>query len=46
LFSDRAKKEKALKKLRLKAAERNPNEFTRKMIVTKLKASLEYLISI
>ncbi|KAF6032234.1 UTP11L [Bugula neritina] len=35
--NDRAKKEKALKKLRLKAAERNPNEFTRKMIVTKLK---------
>ena len=35
--SDRAKKDKRIQKLKQKALERNPNEFTRKMIVTKMQ---------
>ncbi|XP_067946681.1 probable U3 small nucleolar RNA-associated protein 11 [Watersipora subatra] len=35
--NDRARKTKALQKLKLKALEKNPNEFTRKMIVTRME---------
>lgn len=36
---DRAKKDKAIAKLRRKALEKNPDEFTRKMIVTRMKVT-------
>ena len=38
-YRDRAKKDKAIAKLRRKALEKNPDEFTRKMIVTRMKVT-------